>query len=78
MLLEYIRHLLFERLSQESVEEISDLLSRMPWEEPDVEPYIFKCLLKIAFTGKFTTVGLPLILGERAGFSPEVDDTLLS
>lgn len=68
---EYARHLLFERLRGDTVQEVGDLLSRLPWGEPGLQDYVFKCLLKIAFTGKFTTVNvLAALLAQIKAFHP--------
>jgi regulator of nonsense transcripts 2 len=46
---EYIRHLLFERLSDGSIVEVLKKLMKLPWAE--CEPYVLKCLLKVTRGG---------------------------
>jgi hypothetical protein len=42
---EYIRHLIFEVLSDGSIVEVLRKLMKLPWAE--AEPYLLKCLLKV-------------------------------
>jgi regulator of nonsense transcripts 2 len=45
---EYIRHLIFEVLSDGSIVEVLRKLMKLPWGE--AEPYLLKCLLKVCST----------------------------
>jgi len=43
---EYIRHLIFERLADDSIVDVLKKLMKLPWAES--EPYLLKCLLKVS------------------------------
>lgn len=62
--LEYIRHLIFDRLSEATIVEVLKKLMKLPW--ATCHKYILKCLLKVV-RGRFTH--LPLIASLAGGLS---------
>jgi len=56
---EYIRYLLFSRLTKATLNEVAQQLRKIPWAE--CEPYLIKCLLKVQ-KGKYNQVYLSATL----------------
>ena len=55
---QYIRYLIYEKLSSENFEEVTTLICQLPLDNEDVVSYIQKCIMKLTFYGKFINMNV--------------------
>uniref|UniRef100_A0A061R4F1 Regulator of nonsense transcripts 2 n=1 Tax=Tetraselmis sp. GSL018 TaxID=582737 RepID=A0A061R4F1_9CHLO len=67
---EWIRHLVYDQLTQDSIQWVMKKLRKLPWQE--FEPYLIKCLLKVV-RGRYSQI--PLVASLASGLS-KYHDTL--
>lgn len=53
---QYIKHLIFERLTPETFEKVAGLVCCLPLDNEEVVAYLQKCIMKLTFYGKFTSM----------------------
>jgi len=79
---QYIKYLVFEKLSAETFEQVAELVCCLPLDKEEVINYLLKCIMKLTFYGKFTSMNvvscfLACLKKELESFVIRVVDTLL-